>query len=108
MTFRRDSELRHWNKNPIKKIVILKKLIVEDININSFEIRLYTHHCSLQKDHTIYTIYLETDNNKIETKYNQGIQMNNRKNSIENIALSITNVSGVYSTINRLLIEINK
>jgi hypothetical protein len=108
MTFRRDSELRHWKKNPVKKITILKKLIVEDINIKSFEIRQYTHHCSLQNDHTIYTIYLETDNNKIETKYNQGIQMNNRKNSIENIALSITDVNGVYSTINRLLIEINE
>ena len=108
MTFRRDSELKHWKKNPVKKITILKKLIVEDININSFEIRQYTHHCSLQNDHTIYTIYLETDNNKIETKYNQGIQMNNSKNSIENIALSITDVNGVYSTINRLLIEINE
>ena len=108
MTFRRDTELRHWKNNPVKKITILKKLIVEDININNFEIRQYTHHCSLQNDHTIYTIYLETDNNKIETKYNQGIQMNNSKNSIENIALSITNVNGVYSTINLLLIEINE
>jgi len=48
---------------------------------------------------------METDNNKIETKYNQGIQMNN--NNIENIALCITNLNGVYSTINRLLIELN-
>jgi hypothetical protein len=108
MTFRRDSELRHWRNNPVKKITILKKLIVDDININNFEIRQYTHNCSLQRDHTIYTIYLETDNNKIETKYNQGIQTNNNKNSIENIALCITNLNGVYSTINRLLIEINK
>ena len=108
MTFRRDSELRHWMKNPVKKITILKKLIVDDTNIKNFEIRQYTHNCSLQRDHTIYTIYLETDNNKIETKYNQGIQTNNNKNSIENIALCITNLNGVYSTINRLLIEINK
>ena len=108
MTFRRDSELRHWRNNPVKKITILKKLIVEDININNFEIRQYTHNCSLHRDHTIYTIYLETDNNKIETKYNQGIQMNNNENSIENIASCITNLNGVYSTINRLLIEIYK
>jgi len=108
MTFRRDGELRHWRNNPVKKIAILKKLIVDDINIKNFEIRQYTHNCSLQRDHTIYTIYLETDNNKIETKYNQGIQTNNNKNSIENIALCITNLNGVYSTINRLLIEINK
>src|SRR6476660_9717911 len=104
MTFRRDSELRHWRNNPVKKITILKNLIVEDINIKNFEIRQYTHHCSLHRDHTIYTIYLETDNNKIETKYNQGIQMNNN----ENIASCITKLNGVYSTINRLLIEIYK
>ena len=108
MTFRRDSELRHWRNNPVKKIAILKKLIVDDTNIKNFEIRQYTHNCSLQRDHTIYTIYLETDNNKIETKYNQGIQMNINKNSIENIASCITNLNGVYSTINRLLIEIYK
>ena len=108
MTFRRDGELRHWRNNPVKKIAILKKLIVDDTNIKNFEIRQYTHNCSLQRDHTIYTIYLETDNNKIETKYNQGIQTNNNKNSIENIALCITNLNGVYSTINRLLIEIYK
>jgi hypothetical protein len=48
---------------------------------------------------------METDDNKIETKYNQGIQMNNN-NNIENIALCITNLNGVYSTINRLLIEL--
>jgi hypothetical protein len=108
MKFRRDGELRHWKNNPVKKITILKKQIVEDINISSFEIRQYTHHCSLQKDHTIYTIYLEAGNNKIETKYNQGFQINNNNNSIENIAFCITNMNGVYSTINRLLIEINK
>jgi len=108
MTFRRDGELRHWRNNPVKKIAILKKLIVDDTNIKNFEIRQYTHNCSLQRDHTIYTIYLETDNNKIETKYNQGIQMNINKNSIENIASCITNLNGVYSTINRLLIEIYK
>ena len=108
MTFRRDSELRHWRKNPVKKIRISKKIVVDNMNINNFEIRQYTHHCSLQRDHTIYTIYLETDNNKIEKKYNQGIQMNNNNNNIENIASCITNLNGVYATINRLLIEIYK
>ena len=106
MTFKRDGELRHWRNNPVKKITISKKLVVDNMNINNFEIRQYTHNCSLQRDHTIYTIYLETDSNKIETKYNQGIQMNN--NSIENIATCITNLNGVYSTINRLLLEIYK
>ena len=108
MKFRRDGDLKHWKNNPVKKITILKKQIVEDININNFEIRQYTHDCSLRRNHTIYTIYLDTGNNKIETKYNQGFQINNNKNSIENIAFSITNMSGVYSTINRLLIEISK
>ena len=108
MKFRRDGDLKHWKNNPVKKITILKKQIVEDININNFEIRQYTHDCSLRRNHTIYTVYLDTGNNKIETKYNQGFQINNNKNSIENIAFSITNMSGVYSTINRLLIEISK
>ena len=105
MTFKRDADLNHWKNDPTKKITILKKQVVDGININNFEIRQYVHHCSFQQDHTIYTIYMETDNNKIETKYNQGIQMN--KNNIENIALCITNLNGVYSTINRLLIELN-
>ena len=108
MTFKRDDDLDHWEGDPIKKIIILKKSVIDGINIKNFEIRQYTHHCSLHRDHTIYTIYLETDNNKIETKYNQGIQMNNNENSIENIASCITNLNGVYSTINRLLIEIYK
>jgi hypothetical protein len=105
MTFKRDTELKHWKNNPIKKITLLKKNVVDSININNFEIRQYSHDCSFQRNHTIYTIYLETDNNKIETKYNQGSQINN---NIENLAISITNLNGVYSTINRLLIEINK
>jgi hypothetical protein len=108
MTFKRDVDLNHWKNDPTKKITILKKQVVDGININKFEIRQYVHDCSLQGDHTIYTIYMETDNNKIETKYNQGIQMNNNNNNIENIALCITNLNGVYSTINRLLIEIKK
>ena len=105
MTFKRDVDLNHWKSDPTKKITILKRQVIDGININKFEIRQYVHHCSLQRDHTIYTIYMETDNNKIETKYNQGIQMNN---NIEDIALCITNLNGVYSTINRLLIEIKK
>ena len=106
MTFKRDANLNHWKSDPTKKITILKRQVIDVINITKLEIRQYVHHCSLQADHTIYTIYMETDNNKIETKYNQGIQMNN--NNIENIALCITNLNGVYSTINRLLIEIKK
>ena len=106
MTFKRDVDLNHWKNDPTKKITILKKQVVDGININNFEIRQYTHDCSICRDHTIYTIYMETDNNKIETKYNQGIQM--YYNNIENIVLSITNLNGVYSTINRLLIEINE
>jgi hypothetical protein len=49
---------------------------------------------------------METGNNKIETKYNLGIQMND-DNNIENMAQCITNFNGVYSTINRLLIELD-
>ena len=105
MTFKRDAELKHWKNNPVKKITILKKHVVESINIKSFEIRQYTHDCSFQRDHTIYTIYMETENDKIETRYNLGIQ---EYYNIENIALSITNLNGVYSTINRLLIELHK
>lgn len=104
MTFKRDDDLDHWEGDPIKKIIILKKSIIDGININKFEIRQYTHHCSLQRYHTIYTMYMETDKNKIETKYNKGIQMS--ENNIEGIAHCITNLNGVYSTINRLLIEI--
>jgi hypothetical protein len=103
MTFRRDADLNHWRNDPVKKITILKNHVIDGININKFEIRQYTHHCSFRREHTIYTIYMETNNNKIETKYNQGIQMSD--NNIENIALCITNLNGVYSTINRLLIE---
>lgn len=104
MTFKRDAELKHWKNSPAKKITILKKHVVDDVNIKNFEIRQYTHDCSFHKDHTIYTIYMETENDKIETKYNQGIQT--FYNNIENIALCITNLNGVYSTINRLLVEL--
>ena len=104
MTFKRDAELKHWKNSPAKKITILKKQVVDDVNIKNFEIRQYTHDCSFHKDHTIYTIYMETENDKIETKYNQGIQT--FYDNIENIALCITNVNGVYSTINRLLVEL--
>jgi len=104
MTFKRDDDLDHWEGDPIKKIIILKKSVIDGINIKNFEIRQYTHHCSLQRYHTIYTMHLETDKNKIETKYNKGIQMS--ENNIEGIAHCIINLNGVYSTINRLLIEI--
>jgi hypothetical protein len=106
MTFKRDADLSHWQNDPLKKIIILKKHVVDGTKIDSFEIRQYTHHCSSQRYHTIYTIYMETDNNKIETKYNVGIQMND-DNNIENMAQCITNFNGVYSTINRLLIELD-
>jgi hypothetical protein len=105
MTFKRDVDLTHWKNHPFKKITILKKQVVDGIKIYNFQIRQYTHNCSSQKDHTIYTIYMETDNNKIETRYNQGNLMND--NNIENVALSIKNFNGVYSIINRLLIELN-
>ena len=104
MTFKRDDDLDHWEGDPIKKIIILKKSVIDGINIKNFEIRQYTHHCSLQRYHTIYTMHLETDKNKIETKYNKGIQMS--ENNIEGIAHCIINLNGVYSTINRLLIEL--
>jgi hypothetical protein len=104
MTFKRDDDLNHWEGNPIKKIMILKRTIIDGVNINTFEIRQYTHNCSLQREHTIYTIYMETDKNKIETKYNKGIQMS--ENNIEDIVHCITNLNGVYSTINRLLLEL--
>jgi len=104
MTFKRDDDLDHWEGDPIKKIVILKKSVIDGINIKNFEIRQYTHHCSLQRYHTIYTMHLETDKNKIETKYNKGIQMS--ENNIEGISHCITTLNGVYSTINRLLIEL--
>lgn len=104
MTFKRDDDLNHWEGNPIKKIMILKKTVIDGLNINKFEIRQYTHNCSLQREHTIYTMYMETDKNKIETKYNKGIQMS--ENNIEDIVHCITNLNGVYSTINRLLLEL--
>ena len=49
MTFKRDDDLDHWEGDPIKKIIILKKSVIDGININIFEIRQYTHHCSLQR-----------------------------------------------------------
>ena len=105
MRFKHDTDLKHWKDDPVKKITILKKLPVDGRDVINFEIRQYTHHCFSQRDHTIYTIYLETNNSKIETKYNQGIQMND--NNIESIAHCITNLNGVYSTINRLLLELD-
>ncbi len=105
MTFKRDVDLIHWKNHPFKKITILREQVVDGINIYNFQIRQYTHNCSSQKDHTIFTIYMETNNNKIETRYNQGNLMND--NNIENVALSIKNFNGVYSIINRLLIELN-
>lgn len=104
MTFKRDDDLNHWEGNPIKKIMILEKTVIDGVNINKFEIRQYTHNCSLQTEHTIYTMYMETDKNKIETKYNKGIQMS--ENNIEGIVHCITNLNGVYPTINRLLLEL--
>jgi len=105
MTFKRDSDLDHWKDDPVKSITILKKYVVDGRDVNNFEIRQYTHQCSYQKNHTVYTIYLETNDSKIETKYNQGTQM--RENNIESIAQCITNLIGVNSTINRLLIELD-
>ena len=105
MTFKRDTDLNHWKDDPVKKITILKKYKVDGRDVINFEIRQYTHHCSYQRYHTIYTFYLETNGSKIETKYNQGIQMSD--DNIESIAQCITNLNGVYSTINRLLIELD-
>lgn len=105
MTFKRDTDLKHWKDDPVKKITILKNYTVDGRDVINFEIRQYTHHCSYQRNHTIYTIYLETNDSKIETKYNQGIQMSD--DNIESIAQCITNLNGVYSTINRLLIELD-
>jgi hypothetical protein len=105
MTFKRDSELNHWNNDPVRSITILKKYVIDGRDVNNFEIRQYTHECSHQKHHTVYTIYLETNDSKIETRYNQGTQMS--ENNIETIAQSITNFNGVYSIINRLLIELD-
>jgi hypothetical protein len=105
MTFKRDSELKHWNNGPVRIITILKKYVIDGRDVNNFEVRQYTHQCTHQKHHTVYTIYLETNDNKIETKYNQGTQMS--ENNIESIAQSITNFNGVYSIINRLLIELD-
>lgn len=105
MTFKRDSELKHWNSDPVRSITILKKYVIDGRDVNNFEIRQYTHQCPHQKHHTVYTIYLETNDSKIETKYNQGTQMS--ENNIETIAQSITNFNGVYSIINRLLIELD-
>jgi hypothetical protein len=105
MTFKRDTDLNHWKDDPVKKITILKKYKVDGRDVINFEIRQYTHHCSYQRYHTTYTIYLETNDSKIETKYNQGIQLSD--DNIESIAQCITNLNGVYSTINRLLIELD-
>jgi hypothetical protein len=105
MRFKRDTDLKHWKDDPVKKITILKKYTVDGRDVINFEIRQYTHNCSYQRYHTIYTIYLETNDSKIETKYNQGIQMSD--DNIESIAQCITNLNGVYSTINRLLIELD-
>ena len=44
MTFKRDDDLDHWEGDPIKKIIILKKSVIDGMNINNFEIRQYTHH----------------------------------------------------------------
>lgn len=105
MTFKRDSELNHWNNDPVKSITILKKYVIDGRDVENFQVRQYTHQCIYPRDHTIYTIYLETGDDKIETKYNQGVQMS--ENNIENIAQCITNFNGVYSIINRLLIELD-
>lgn len=105
MTFKRDSDLKHWNNDPVRSITILEKYVINGRNVNNFEVRQYTHQCTLQRYHTVYTIYLETDYDKIETKYNQGTQMN--ENNIETIAQCIINFNGVYSIINRLLIELD-
>jgi hypothetical protein len=48
MTFKRDADLNHWKNDPTKKITILKKQVVDGININNFEIRQYVHDCSFQ------------------------------------------------------------
>jgi len=105
MTFKRDPDLEHWNNDPVRCITILKKYVIDGREVNNFEVRQYTHQCTYQKHHTVYTIYLETNDSKIETKYNQGIQMS--ENNIESIAQCITNFNGVFSIINRLLIELD-
>lgn len=105
MTFKRDSDLKHWNNDLVRSITILKKDVIDGRDVNNFEVRQYTHQCAYQKNHTVYSVYLETLDSKIETKYNQGTQMS--ESNIETIAQSITNFNGVYSIINRLLIELN-
>jgi len=105
MTFKRDSDLNHWNNDLVRSITILKEYVIDGRNVNNFEVRQYTHQCMYQEKHTVYTIYLETLDNKIEMKYNQGTQMS--ENNIETIVQSITNFNGVYSIINRLLIELD-
>jgi hypothetical protein len=108
MIFKRDSDLNHWNNDPVRRITILKKYVIDGRDVNNFEVRQYTHQCSYQRQHTVYTIYLETNDSKIETKYNQGTQMSeNNIETIETIAQCITNFNGVYSIINRLLIELD-
>jgi hypothetical protein len=105
MTFKRDSDLNHWKNDLVRSITILKKYVIDGRKVNNFEVRQYTHQCIYDKNHTVYTIYLETVDNKIEMKYNQGTQMSD--NNIETIVQSITNFNGVYSIINRLLIELD-
>lgn len=105
MTFKRDPDLEHWNNDPVRSITILKKYVIDGRDVNNFEVRQYTHQCTYQKHHTVYTLYLETKDSTIETKYNQGTQMS--ENNIESIAQCITNINGVYSIINRLLIELD-
>ena len=105
MTFKRDPDLEHWNNSRVRSVTILKKYVIDGRDVNNFEVRQYTHNCTSQKNHSVYTIYLEADDSKIETKYNQGTQMS--ENNIETIVQSITNFNGVYSIINRLLIELD-
>jgi len=105
MKFKRDSDLKHWNNDPVRSITILKKYVIDGRDVNNFEVRQYTHQCTYQEHHTVYSIYLETNDGKIETKYNQGTGMS--ENNIETIAQCITNFNGVYSIINRLLIELD-
>jgi len=104
MRFKRDADLMHWKDGYDKKIAILKNYVIDGRNINNLEIRRYTHNCSFQKDHTVFSIFMEIDNSKIEARYNENIQRND--SNIESIAQCITNFNGVYSTINRLLLDL--
>jgi len=105
MTVKKDFEFNLWKKQPARIVKVSEKILFfQEVEVRSLELRQYFPRSEDQNTDTcLYTVFIQTNLGSLEMKY---IESRCNSEELDRICFLLTDLTGISSLINRMLIEL--